>query len=167
SETLLSRVYPDSSELLIERYISYNNIREDWRDSPELASLDFKQDPSDLPSTTLRVRDSVITRFVNAINENLLQVEKVDKQLSIIKVTVTSPDEVFSKSFNETLTQTVNSFYTETKTRKSTDNIAILQQKVDSVRAVMENAIYSAAKVSDATPNINPTRQIQRIGPVQ
>ena len=167
ARTLLSKVHPDSNELLIERYIEYNNIREGWSDFPELVSLDFRQDPSDLPLSVLRIRDSVITVFVSTINENLLHVEKVDKQLSIIKVEVTSSDEVFAKSFNETLTQNVNDFYVQTKTKKSTDNIVILQQKVDSVRAVMEGAIYSAAKVSDTTPNLNPTRQIQRSVPAQ
>src|SRR5690606_10059089 len=79
----------------------------------------------------------------------------------------TSPDEVFSKFYNETLARNVNDFYIQTKTKKSTNNIEILQKKVDSVRTVMEDAIYSAAKVSDATPNLNPTRQIQRIVPAQ
>src|SRR5690606_823126 len=93
--------------------------------------------------------------------------EKPDKKLSIIKVEVTSPDEVFSKAFNENLVRRVNDFYIQTKTKRSTDNIATLQHKVDSVQAVMTDAIYSAAKVSDATPNLNPTRQVQRLGPAQ
>src|SRR5690606_6776290 len=65
------------------------------------------------------------------------------------------------------LVREVNEFYIQTKTKKSTDNIAILEAKVDSVRTVMSGAIYSAAKVSDATPNLNPTRQVQRIVPAQ
>jgi uncharacterized protein involved in exopolysaccharide biosynthesis len=31
----------------------------------------------------------------------------------------------------------------------------------------MNGAIYSAASVADATPNLNPTRQVQRAAPVQ
>ncbi len=31
----------------------------------------------------------------------------------------------------------------------------------------MTGAIYSAAEISDATPNLNPTRQVQRVGPTQ
>src|SRR5690606_6123841 len=101
------------------------------------------------------------------IRSDILTVEKPDRSLSIIQVDVTSPDEVFSKVFNENLVQTVNDFYIQTKTKKSTDNIALLEQKVDSVRAVMSGAIYSAVRVSDATPNLNPTRQVQRLGPAQ
>ena len=46
-------------------------------------------------------------------------------------------------------------------------NVAILQHKTDSVRAVMNGAIYAASKVSDATPNQNSTRMTQRVAPIQ
>lgn len=167
AQTLLSKVHPDSNQLLIERYIDFNNINKAWEKDSRLSSIDFEASAEGLSSSDLRVRDSVITVFVNSINENLLTVVKPDKKLSIIKVQVTSPDEIFSKSFNETLVHKVNDFYIRTKTKKSSENIAILQQKVDSVRAVMKGAIYSAAQVSDATPNLNPTRQVQRIVPAQ
>lgn len=167
TRTLLSKTHPDSNELLIERYIAYNGIEKDWRGHPELTSLDFRIDPIELGSERLRIRDSVIIEFTNSINENLLRVDKPDKKLSIIRVEVTAPDEVFAKSFNENLVRQVNDFYIKTTTKKSADNVAILEQKVDSVRTMMTGAIYSAAQVSDATPNLNPTRQVQRIAPAQ
>lgn len=165
--TLFTRVYPDSTELLIERYIVYSNIRDDWKDMPELLGLDFHQDPSTLDSITLRLRNGAITAIANAIRSDVLTVEKPDKSLSIIQVDVKSTDETFSKVFNENLVHEVNEFYIQTKTKKSSDNIAALQIKVDSVRAVMTGAIYAGARVSDETPNLNPTRQVQRIGPAQ
>jgi len=165
--TLLTKVDSKSEELLIDRYIAFEKLRDDWKEVPELERLDFRQDPEQLDSLTRRLRDGVITSIVNAIRSDVLTVEKPDRSLSIIQVDVTSPDEVFSKVFNENLVQTVNDFYIQTKTKKSTDNIALLEQKVDSVRAVMSGAIYSAVRVSDATPNLNPTRQVQRLGPAQ
>lgn len=167
AQTLLSKVYPDSNELLIERYIGYNGLRKAWANKPDLLALDFQQDPTKLELQKLRTRDSIITDFVTYIKENILQVDKPDKKLSIIQVKVTSPDEVFAKAFNENLVRKVNEFYIKTTTKKSTDNIAILEAKVDSVIAVMSGAIYSAARISDATPNLNPTRQAQRIAPTQ
>ena len=166
AQTLLS-TSPDSSELLVERYIRFNELNKAWADDPELSKLDFRKASAALDARSLRVRDSVMTTFVSSIKEDNLTVEKPDKTLSIIQVNVTSPDEIFSKSFNEQLVQQVNDFYIQTKTKKFTSNIAMLQAKVDSVRSVMEGAIYSAAQVSDATPNINPTRQVQRAAPVQ
>ncbi|WP_262248939.1 Wzz/FepE/Etk N-terminal domain-containing protein [Parapedobacter soli] len=166
-QTLLSKTAPHADELLIERYIAYNGLDEAWAGDPVLATLDFRKDPSELSPKNLRTRDSIITRFVTSINNNLLNVSKPDKNLSIIQVEVTSPDETFSKALNENLVRRVNDFYIRTKTKKSTDNIAILEAKVDSVRTVMTGAIYSAARVSDATPNLNPTRQSQRVVPAQ
>jgi len=166
-QTLLTKVSPKSDELLIDRYIGYNKINEDWKDNPELLALDFTQDPESLDSVSRRLHEGVITSISNAIRSDVLVIENVDKNVSILKVDITSPDETFSKIFNETLVRKVNEFYTQTKTKKSTDNIALLEAKVDSVRAVMSGAIYSAARVSDATPNLNPTRQVQRIAPVQ
>jgi len=164
-QTLLSRTHPSSKELLIERFIDFNDIA--WEPQSALNSLDFRVDPESLDGTTRRLRDSVITAFTNAINNDILTVEKLDKNLSIIKVDVKSADEIFSKSFNENLVKNVNNFYILTTTKRSAENVAILQAKVDSVRAVMSGAIYSAARVSDATPNLNPTRQVQRAAPTQ
>jgi len=167
-QTLLSPISPDSKELLIDRYITYNSIKEDeWDDQPELLALDFKHDPESLDSLSRRLRDGVITSFANAIRSDVLVIEAVQKNLSILRVDVTSPDEEFSKVFNETLVRKVNEFYTQTKTKKSSATIEILQHKVDSVRAVMSGAIYSAAAATDATPNLNPTRQVQRTVPAQ
>ncbi|RQP16658.1 MAG: hypothetical protein EAS52_11190 [Parapedobacter sp.] len=167
AQTLLSQLHPDSDELIIERYIAYSGLRDKWMDQPELLALDFRADPSTLAHQTLRIRDSIITAFATRINEKVLTVEKPDEKLSIIKVEVKSPDEVFAKGFNENLVRRVNEFYIQTKTKKLQENIAILEAKVDSVRKAMEGAIYSAARASDATPNLNPTRQVKRIGPTQ
>ncbi len=167
-QTLLAQVDTNSNELLIERYIAFNRLREDeWKDRPELLALDFRENPETLDSLSRRLRDGVITSFANAIKSKVLLIEKVDKNATIMQVDIASPDEEFSKVFNENLVRKVNEFYVQTKTKKSVDNIAILEQKVDSVRKEMTGAIYSVARVSDATPNLNPTRQVQRIAPTQ
>jgi hypothetical protein len=169
-KTLFSPLYSMSKQPLIERYIEINNLREDWQKKPILKDLHFSI--SDLSQNmneakTQRVKDSVIGKVVEDINKKYLNVTKPDKKLSIIKVDVKSTDEVFARRFNEELVKNVNDFYVQTRTKKSLDNVAILKSKTDSVRAVMTGAIYSAARVADATPNLNPTRQVQRVAPVQ
>ena len=166
-QALLTKVHADSNELLVERYLDITGQKASWEERPELLALDFRQDPTKLNPQTRRLQDSVMTALTNTIRSEVLAVDKPDRKLSIVQVNVTSPDEVFSKAFNESIVKRVNEFYIQTKTKKFTDNIAILQQKVDSVRAVMTGAIYSVARASDATPNLNPTRQVQRIAPAQ
>ncbi len=163
--TLLQPSVSDSSILLLDRYLELTKEREMWKKSnPELLKIDFLKD---LNSKNIRLRDSILQRTVQDINRNNLEVGKLDKKSSIIKVDVLSQDEVFSKEFNEALVGQVNNFYIKTKTKKSLNNIQILQQKTDSVRAVMNGAISASAVVADATPNLNPTRQSQRLIPTQ
>ena len=158
---LSKRQFEHTSELLIDRYIDFNQIKSKWRNT------DWKRaDFSDTAKFTV-VQDSIIKEVINTINKNNLSVTKPDKKLSIINVNFSSKDQYFAKIFSEEIVKCVNDFYVLTKTKRAADNVRILQQKTDSVRAIMNGAIYSAARISDATPNLNPTRQIQRIAPVQ
>ena len=164
AKTLLSEIeYKGERQLLIGRYIEFNNLREKWDNKPELKNLEFKGQPGDFN----RLQDSVLGEIVKNINKAYLQVSKPNKKLSIIQVDVKAGDEYFAKTFNDQMVKNVNDFYVQTKTKKSLENVVILQQKTDSVRAVMNGAIYTAAAVSDATPNLNITRQVQRAAPMQ
>lgn len=155
----------DSTLLLLDRYLDMNHIKDKWREKePHLLQIDFAKA---IPKELLRSRDSILQKAVEDINKNYLKVDKLEKKLAIIKVDVKSIDEVFSKEFNEALVSEVNDFYVKTKTKKSLNNVKILQHKTDSVRAVMNGSIATAAVTIDATPNLNPTKQAQRLVPTQ
>lgn len=164
-KTLLTEVNKDGKkQLLVDRYIDFNELRKKWDLKPELKEIQFKLNNNQNFS---RVQDSVLGKIVIDINKNYLTVSKPNKKLSIIQADVQAQDEFFAKMFNEEIVKNVNDFYVQTKTKKSSENVKILQQKTDSVRAVMNGAIYSAAAAIDATPNLNPTKQVQRIAPAQ
>lgn len=169
AKTLLSKMDENQNDLLIDRYISINHLREAWAGKPELAKLKFSEDTTNAAQilTKTRLQDSILNEAVTDINNNYLTVAKPDKKLSIIKVEVKAKDEFFAQALNNNLVKNVNEFYIRTKTKKSIENVNILQHKTDSVRAVMNGSIYSAVAVTDATPNLNPTRQIQRNAPAQ
>jgi len=155
----------DSSMLIWDRYLMMTDAHKRWKEhQPALLELDFKKT---IPAGLMRSRDSLLQRAVLDINKNYLVVGKLDKKSSLIKIDVNSTDEIFSKEFNEALVAQVNDFYVKTKTKKSLDNIAILQHKTDSVRAVMNGNIATNALTIDVTPNLNPTRQAQRLIPTQ
>ncbi|SDM17730.1 Wzz/FepE/Etk N-terminal domain-containing protein [Pedobacter antarcticus] len=157
-KTLLSKAFVNGSEIrIIERYIQYNKLREKWASNPQLKSIDFR----DSSRTTLK-HDSLMAVIVKDIKDNILEVAKPDRKLSIIDVKIKSKDEVFAKIFSDNLVSNVTDFYIQTKTKKSLFNIGILQKQVDSVMGVMNNSIYSAASTIDATPNLNPSRQALR-----
>jgi len=170
-KTLLTKLdIEGKQQTLLQRYIDYNKLRERWKKTPELNKIDFSDtaaNAQNMNAKTRRLRDSILGNIVKEINLSNLNVIKPDKKLSLIEAAVKANDEVFAKIFDEQIVKNVNDFYVQTKTKKSLENIYIMQKKTDSVRAVMNGAIYSAAAVADATPNLNITRQAQRSAPVQ
>jgi hypothetical protein len=170
-QTLLTSVnIGEKKELLVDRYIAFNILNGSWSDKSEIKALPFLVDTLNERNQYLkpnRLRDSILGVIVLDLNRNYLTVAKPDKKLSTIQVDVKAKDEFFAKAFNDALVKNVNEFYINTKTKKTLKNVQILQHKTDSVKRVMNGAIYTAVAVGDATPNLNPTRQVQRVAPAQ
>jgi hypothetical protein len=145
----------DSTYLLIDRYIDFNKLEEKWSDEVDFSKLDFGRDREGFSVK----QDSVVKEIVKEIKKNNLIVDKPDRKLSIIKVVIQSKDEPFSKVFNERLVENVNEFYYLTKTKKTGENLAILQMQSDSVRKVLDQSLARYAKVQDQIPNPNPLLQ--------
>jgi len=163
-KALLTEVENGKTELLIDQYITFNKLRDQWAGKNELANIQFHLKPHE---SFTRVQDSLLGSIINNIRTNNLTVTKPDQLLSIIKVGVKSQDEAFAKNFNNQIVKTVNDFYIQTKTKKFLENIKILQHQTDSVRQDLGRAIYSGAQALDATPNLNIARQSNRNIPVQ
>jgi len=139
-------------QLLINRYIDSYKLRDKWKDDAKLLNINFNGDPAKFN----RKQDSLITDIVDFLNKKSLDVNKPDKKLSIIDVSVVSKDELFSKYFNEKLVQNVNDFYVQTKTKKELQNVQILQRQADSVKQNLNSSIYDVASANDSAPNANP-----------
>jgi uncharacterized protein involved in exopolysaccharide biosynthesis len=148
------------SQSLADYYINMRDMREGWEGKANLASLTYPVN-ADINQFN-RVQDSVLMAMHQDVIKNLLTVAKVDKKLSILKVAVQSEDEQFSKAFTEALVSEVSQFYVETKTKKSTTNVAILQHQTDSVRNQLNRAISGVAQSNDDIPNLNAARQVLR-----
>jgi hypothetical protein len=160
--TLLTTVNVNGKkETLAELYISFNKLHEQWLNKPELKDIQFLPG-TDRTKFTLQ-QDSILGVFYRNIIKNNLFVDKIDKKLSIIIVVVNSTNELFSKYFTEILTKTVSDFYIDTKTKKSVQNVNILQHQTDSVRRELNAAITGVALSGDVNPNANPSLQILRV----
>jgi len=165
--SLLSEIQlQNRSLLLIDLFFQISRNQKDIDKDSILKSINFAKNYEDY-SIEKRNKDSVISLVVNTINRDYLKLSKSDNKSSIITVEVKSPDEIFSKKFNEILVSKVNDFYLFTKTLKATSNIMVLQNKVDSIKSVMNESIYSAAVINDVTPNLNPIKQSLKVIPSQ
>ncbi|MDA0313860.1 MAG: exopolysaccharide biosynthesis protein [Bacteroidetes bacterium] len=149
-ETLLSPFENDG--LLIERFIESEDLEEKWASTIDLSALSFSASRENQGVK----QDSVIKEISKIIREKQLVVVKPDRKLSIIQVTVSSKDEAFAKLFNETLVSKVNTFYLETKTKKTGENLRILQIQADSVRVILDQSMGTLAVEQDRIPNANP-----------
>ncbi|WEA02315.1 lipopolysaccharide biosynthesis protein [Mucilaginibacter sp. SJ] len=152
-KTLLSEVSIDGQkQLLINRYIKANELREKWKSKKNTSNITFSGDPEKFN----RTQDSIITDLVEYFNKRVLTVAKPDKKLSIIRVSVVVNDELFAKEFTNALVENVNTFYTQTKTKKEHQNVSILQHQADSVKKALNASITGVASALDAAPNANP-----------
>jgi uncharacterized protein YnzC (UPF0291/DUF896 family) len=107
-----------------------------------------------------REENDIISFAVAKISSDYLKVEQTSNADNIITVKVNASDELFAESFANKIIEEVNEYYIKTKTQKITDEVAILQQKVDSFRIQMGSSMYQAASSVDAVPNPNPNRQV-------
>lgn len=159
-KTLLTRVnIKGQQQLLIDRYIAVLNLRKEWEDNPKLKNITFMDNTHKLSVN----QSSAIGQIVNRINTRYLKIEKKDPQASIISVKVVFPDAYFSKLFNDELVRNVNSFYVQTKTKRSSQNLGILLRQQDSIKRVLNRSMNSAASAVDANPNPNEALQILRV----
>lgn len=159
-KTLLTEAdFNGKKELLINRYIDFNKLRERWAKDPKVGHVAFEKSQSKLSIK----QDSIIGDIVKIINKKFLTVEKPDKKLSIISVKFESKDELFAKAFTDELVENVNSFYVQTKTKKSTQNLQILEKQADSVRRVLNYAIGGVAASIDANPNANEALRMLQV----
>jgi hypothetical protein len=90
-------------------------------------------------------QDSLLKEVYDLITKKALVVEAQDKDLAFKRVEFSDIDPVFAKHFIERLTENVTSFYLETKTRQSRQNIRMLERKADSIERVLQSKMVSAA----------------------
>jgi len=159
TRTLLDTIYDARGRMmsLTDYYIDMNHLRKAWRKSPNIPPhISF---PPGISADSLTyIQDSLMGTFCTYINKNYLDIEKPNKEGSIIQVTCTAPDEFFAKRFTEGLVKHVSLFYIQTKTKRASRNVDLLQARLDSVRRAYLGALYGTAVSTDL--NLNPARAV-------
>jgi hypothetical protein len=160
-QTLLSPVVLDGKTIsLAEMYIQNNEWRKGWEKRPDLAKLEFL--PNANRKKFSRVQDSIIGVIYANLSKSALSVAQKDKKVSIINIDVASENELFSKYFCEALAKEVSDFYIDTKSKKSRENMLILERQTDSIRRELNGAITGVAVANDNTFGLNPAMNVRR-----
>ena len=154
--TLLREVTFDDgqTELLVNRYLTDSKIAQ----RPEFQGIKFTSDRSGFTP----IQDSLLKLIHLEVIESVMSVQKPDTKLSIISLEVKHKDRFFAKRFAEECVRSTADYYVETVSIKAKKNFEVLRREVDSVRALLKGNLVASASLSDI--NINPTRQVLRIG---
>ena len=160
-QTLLSPVTVNGKTIsLAEMYIQNQEWRKKWNEKPKFAAIQFLPDTKRKYFT--RVHDSILGVMYQDLFNTGLSVGQKDKKISIITIDVNSTNELFSKYFTEALVKEVSDFYIDTKSKKSRENMLILERQTDSIRRELNGAITGVAVANDNTFGLNPAMNVRR-----
>jgi hypothetical protein len=160
-QTLLSPVVIDGKTIsLAEMYIQNKEWRDNWNDNPKFLTIQFL--PNCDRTAYTRAQDSVLGVMYQDLSKTGLSVGQKDKKVAIISIDVSATNELFAKYFTEALVKQVSDFYIETKSKKSRDNMLILERQTDSIRRELNGAITGVAVANDNTFMLNPALNVRR-----
>lgn len=106
----------------------------------------------------LRYQDSLYDIVSSRIIKKQISTRRIDKKTDLLKVEFADKDENFTYHFLNKLMLNTHDFYIDYKTKKSQENVTILQAQLDSVKQILYGNIDEIAKNQDATVNLNKAK---------
>jgi hypothetical protein len=160
-QTLLSPVTSNGKTIsLAEMYIQNKEWRDKWNDNPKFKDIQFL--PNSKRKYFTRVHDSILGVMYEDLSKNGLTVGQKDKKIAILSIDMVSASELFAKDFTEALVEEVSDFYIDSKSKKSRENMLILERQTDSIRRELNGAITGVAVANDNTFGLNPAMNVRR-----
>jgi hypothetical protein len=117
----------------------------------ELANLNFSSIKTGAAHTILQ--DSVLFIMIEKINKDNLNVQRTNKKGSIISISTNSASPQFSKLFSERLLNETSEMYIKIKVGNLSSNINRLQNKADSLQALLNRTSYQSAALNTFDAN--------------
>lgn len=103
-----------------------------------------------------RLEDSLLHIIIKRITEKELSITKPDKKLSLFSLQITNRNEQLSSLLCERLLKVTADFYIHTKTKRIRGNVERLQQRVDSIKAILDRKTYTAIGANRDLLDANP-----------
>ncbi len=151
-KVLLSKYDTSSNKNLIDVYLDNLYKRRFLKFAEVKNPISFEN--YTLESVPDRKKDSLLDVVYNLVVNSNIVIDKLNKKGSIIKLTVTSRDEKFSKIFTERLLDEVKKLYFRIKTSNTQENINKLQFKADSLESILTSKSIKTANTQ--VINVNP-----------
>lgn len=144
---LLRKIEIDKKEdFLANHLIDIYEYNEGWKKMEQDSLEGFRFKYSNKKMNLLENR--VFKMLYSKITKSFLTAEK--SKSGIIKVTVTTKNEAFSKFLNQYVIEALTHFYVDRITKKGRTNVAIIQKRVDSIAVELRGAEIALARWKDA-----------------
>ena len=109
----------------------------------------------DQPKSTFSYQqDSLLYITGLEFADNFIVAQRPDRKLNIFEVSVSSPDEKFTKVFTDRIVDETNKFYVEIRTKKAKETLDILEDRVATMKGNLNSSISNKAAAQDV--NVNP-----------
>lgn len=151
---LLSKV--DSTKpngpTLADLFLDFSKLKKKWHNKPGLDTMNFYR-VSGRSSMSL-LQDSVLHEVYKLVTKKYVSVSRLNKKGSIITIDATSINPDFSLLLVQRMVKEASDLYIDIKTSVSAANVNRLQQKSDSLLALLNNKSYQVAgmQINDANP---------------
>lgn len=152
-ETLFSPYDEKGKITLADKYAEANELKAGWSKNEKIGNVDFSKMSLNKLS---RKENNLIKAITAAILSNELTVSRPDKKASFIEVKTSMRDELLSRIFAERLVDIATKRYISSKTKTKIANVQKLQDKADSLVALLNNRTYTAASSQQQLVDINP-----------
>lgn len=155
-KTLLEKE-ANSNKLMIEIYLETSGLKDKLLKNDKNKNFNFNQDLS-VPH---RLEDSILNIVYLKILKKQLNIDRIDKKLNYVQISMKDKNENFAKKFVELLTNNAIEFYTDYKSRKAKENLILITQKADSVKNILYGSMF---KINESTDNqlLNLVKQIPK-----
>jgi len=142
-EALLTPLPVYNNETLLNQYL------EIYYPKKKAKGKKLRIDPLKLRENFTRSEDSTLQKVTEHLVKNCINVTRLDKKAAIIAIEVKTQDEKFSYWLSRLLIDEATALYLELRVGKTRQTVHILEQRVDSVRRELNNAMTQAATQND------------------
>lgn len=160
--TLLTSYGDKEHHTLADIYAIKNHLKEGWENKylKDGSTLSF---PSNTSNYT-RLQDSLLQDIEKRIQKDGLSISKPDKKLSFFELTTTMKDEKLAQLLCTRILKTGADFYIQTKTLSLKTNVDRLQQRADSITALLNQKTYQASSSNQILLDANPAYPTAKVG---
>lgn len=138
--------------LFADFFLDSLDYRSKWIGNNQSIKLNFSSTKKN--DSELLLENGLIANMYKVLVSKMIVVAQKSKGTSIVSVSCTTENELFSKHFLEALINEVIRFYIDSKTARARQNLMIIEKRTDSVKNAYVGAAYGRAQFVDADINL-------------